>query len=129
MLISRYTAGVVAAIDELMPSPVVPSADARKSRAHARLQHLLSGIGAQNHFAAQHEDEFLFVRMPVAHRGFLAGRQRRVIDADLREAERVAERAFLARHDARTIRLGISGTVRGVDRQRIERGFLQIHVH
>ena len=74
---------------------------------------------------AQHEDEFLFMRVPVAHRGFLAGRQRGVVDADLREAQRIAERALLARQDARTIRLRITGTGARRERHGIERGFLQ----
>jgi hypothetical protein len=44
---------------------------------------LFTRVGAQHDLATQHVNEFLFVRVPVAHRGFLAGRQDGVVDADL----------------------------------------------
>ncbi len=68
------------------------------------------------------------MRMPVTHRGLLAGRQRRVVDADLRESERIAERALLTRQHARAIGLGITGPGAWRERHRIESGFLQAHI-
>src|SRR5215468_2843638 len=108
-----------AAIDEVM---AVLGAR-RKSGTHPRAEQLLARFGAQHHLALEYEHELVLVGVPVAHRGLLAGREHRVIDADAGETERIPDAALAARQHARAIGLGITAAVHCFDAAWIEGRF------
>ena len=108
-----------AAVDELVPI----LGARREARAHPGREPLLARLGAQHHLAFQHEYEFVLVRVPVAHGGFLAGWQYGVVDADTGEPERIADAAFRARQHPRAIGLGVTAAVDGFDGAWIEGRF------
>jgi len=82
-----------AAIDELVP--VLHAR--REAGTHAGLEHLLAPLGPQHHLPLEHEHELVLVCVPVAHGGFFAGRQYRVVDADATEPEGIPDAALEAR--------------------------------
>ena len=105
-----------AAIDELMAV-----LDARREAGtHAGLQHLLALVGTQHHLALEHEHELVLVSVPMAHGGFPAGWQYRVVDADTREAEGVADAALESRQHARAIGFRVTAAVECLDGAWIE---------
>src|SRR5690606_15144552 len=106
----------IAAIDEL----VAVARAGREARAHAGGQHLLALVRAQHQLPLEHVDQLVLVAVVVAHGRLLARRQGGEVDADAGEAERVAERALLARQDAGPERLRIAGAD-----PRLQRGGIQ----
>src|SRR5271156_6045952 len=110
----------LAAVHQLMP--VLDTR--RKACAHAGTQHLFARAGAQHHFALEHINELILVRVPVPQRGFLAGRQRRVVDADAGESERIPEAALGTRQHARAVWLRVAAARDRLDTARIERRFM-----
>jgi hypothetical protein len=62
-----------------------------KGRAIAGAQHRLAAILDQCHFAFEHIDKFVFVRMPVALARPVVRRQVREIDPEIREPASVAQ--------------------------------------
>src|SRR5690606_40151467 len=71
-----------------------------------------------------HVDQLVLVAVVVAHGRLLARRQGGEVDADAGEAERVAERALLARQDAGPERLRIAGAD-----PRLQRGGIRSEEH
>jgi hypothetical protein len=57
---------------------------------------LLAVVGDERQLTLEHEHELVLPEVPVAERRRRAGRQRRQVDAERREPERVAEHPFLA---------------------------------
>src|SRR5262249_5954799 len=78
---------------------VAVAAAGGEAGAHAGRQRLLAGVAAQQQLPLEHVYELILVRVPVAHRGLLAGRERRDVDADAREPQGITEAAHLARQD------------------------------
>ena len=66
---------------------------ARKPGDHAGRQHCLALVGHQSRLAFEYVDELVLPFVPVALRRPGAGRQLEHIDAELREAEDIAQRA------------------------------------
>ena len=62
-----------------------------KARAISRDERLLARVRHEHDFAFEHVDEFVFVRMPVALRRPRSRRERKLVDAELRETRREAE--------------------------------------
>ena len=86
----------------------------RKSRALPGQERTFPGIRHEHEFAFEQVDQLVLVRMPVAHGRGGARPERRQVDADLREAGRIAERALFARQDLLRELLGIAGTGMGL---------------
>ena len=71
----------------------------QQSRHTSQLYSTCSPPSVRKHdFAFHHEDEFVLVSVPVAHRRFLPWRQRGPIHADLRQPELLTELPLLPRH-------------------------------
>jgi len=94
------------AIDEVVR--VAPSR--RVAGAMSRPQHLLAGVGHEDHLAFEHPDEFVLERMPVAQRRLAAGREFDQVHAETGEAQFVAESPLGAVAHPRAERLRIPGS-------------------
>ena len=70
----------------------------RKTGAHPGRQHLFARVRSQDNFALEDVDQLILRGMPMTQCRNLAGEKSRAIDADLRQAERVAQSALFARH-------------------------------
>jgi hypothetical protein len=80
----------------------------RKSGALSGLQELLTFVGDERRFTFQHQDELVFVGMPVAQRRSRARRKLGHVDAELREAEGGRKRSLGATPYHGVVRRGIS---------------------
>src|ERR1700676_3495915 len=81
----------------MMPVPAV----CLEARGIARLEHGLAAVFDQHDFAFEHVDQLVFSFMPVPQRRRRAGLKRGEIDAELVEADCVAQTlAFAAEHHA-----------------------------
>ena len=110
-----------AAIDEVMRIRLA----GRIARAIAGAKRLLAGVGDERQLAFQHIDKFVLERVPVPQRRLAACRQRHEIDAESRQAARVAETALHAITHTRPIGLRISGSAPLLDSGGIECGKVQ----
>src|SRR3954471_7641274 len=113
----QIAGGLVSAIDQLMPV----SRARREPRAGAGGKDLLPFLRTEHDLALDNEKHLVFVGVKMAHRRLLSGHQCRQVHADLRQPERVSERALLAGQYARTEGLGIAGRRARFDRRGVER--------
>ena len=86
-----------------------------EARGVAGLEHGLAVVLDQHDLAFEHIDELVFLFVPVPQRRGRAGLERRQVDAELVEADRIAEALALAADDHAVERRRIAGA--GIDRQ------------
>src|SRR3569832_2684394 len=96
-----------APVDQLM----TVACSGGKACAHPGGQHLLAGVGPQDHLALQHEDELVLLGVEVPHGRLFPRKQRAQIDADLRQAQGVPKGVFLVRLLVRLFGLVVAGRV------------------
>ena len=122
LLISRYRAGRSLRLIMWWPS-LFPL----EAAAHPGREDLLAFFGSKNDFSLENVDELVFTNVKVSHRRFFAGHQRGQVDADLREAESIADGALLAGQHARTVGLGVARGAPWRNGERFEGGSTEGH--
>src|SRR5690242_5320620 len=91
-------------------------------RRHARTHYLLAGVGDERHLALEHVHELVLLRVPVTLRRPGARPEPAQVHAEVREAERVTERALGAVAARRVEGRRIGGAGLLLYGGRIERG-------
>src|SRR5437773_2378828 len=105
----------VAPITESAPPPTMPTRTPRPT-APGRARGLLAGIGDENQLARDDIDEFGLPLVPVPLRRRAAGRYPQQVDAEIAEAEGVAEPPPLPRRVRCLEGVGIVRAADGLDR-------------